>query len=123
MVPWKTDPDSRAPQVNMVIPRDAEEDVALGARIGITVNEHVELHTLHAGSFYVRPIDDAGAAIGGPLQGHYSGQEGIYNFWPSAPLQPSTRYEVVIPAGGMRDFTGNPTATEFRSTFRTVSCE
>ena len=66
VVPWKTEPDTRAPVVNMVIPRDAEENVALGSRIGITVDEHVELHTLHTGSFYVRPIDASGDPIGGP---------------------------------------------------------
>lgn len=123
VMPWKTEPDARAPVVNMVVPRDAEENVALGSRIGVTFDEHVELHTLHPGSFYVRPIDDEGTATGGPLLGHYSGQEGVYNFWPSGPLRPDTRYEVVVPAGGIQDFTGNPTATEFRSTFRTVACE
>lgn len=123
VLPWKTEPDTRAPVVNMVIPRDDEENVALGSRMGLTFDEHVELHTLHPGSFYVRPIDDAGVAIGGPLTGHYSGQEGVYNFWPRAPLQPGTRYEIVVPANGAQDFSGNATATEFRSTFRTVACE
>ncbi|MEM9073329.1 MAG: Ig-like domain-containing protein [Myxococcota bacterium] len=121
--PWKTDVDTRAPVVNMVVPRDGEERVALGARVGITFDEHIELQTLHAETFFVRAIDEEGAPVGDALRGHFSGQEGVYNFWPSAPLLPDTRYEVVVPADGVQDWNGNATATPFQSTFRTVSCE
>ena len=40
-------------------------------------------------------------------------------FGPDAPLLPYTDYEVVLPAGGLKDFVGNGVATQFRSTFRT----
>ena len=121
--PWKRAPDTRAPVVNMVVPRDGAEPVALGARVGLTVDEPVELATVHRGSFYVRPIDEAGEPLGPPLEGQYSGQEGVLNFWPAAPLAPATTYEVVVPAGGLTDVSGNATAAPFRSTFRTAACE
>ncbi len=121
--PWKAEPDVQPPQVNFVVPRDGEEDVALGARVGVTFDEYVEVQTLHPGSFYLRPIDDAGAPLGPPVRALYSGQEGIYNLTPTQSLQPGTRYEVVVPAEGVRDWSGNPTSDTFRSTFRTASCE
>lgn len=121
--PWEPEPDAEAPAVNFVVPRDGEADVALGARIGLTFDEHVDVQTLHPGSFYLRPVDDAGAPLGPPVRARYSGQEGVVNLSPLRPLQPDTRYEVVVPAGGVRDWSGNPTAEVFRSTFRTASCE
>jgi hypothetical protein len=56
-----------------------------------------------------------------PLEGHDSGQEGIVNFWPARPLRPGATYEVLVPAGGGRDYVGNPVSTASRSTFRTVA--
>ncbi|MCR5886175.1 hypothetical protein LRS03_26330 [Rhizobacter sp. J219] len=38
--------------------------------------------------------------------GKYSGQSGILNFSPDAPLLPATTYEVVVVAGGMKDDVG-----------------
>lgn len=121
--PWQGEPDTRGPAVLRVMPEDDATDVALGARVGLAFDEHLELPTLHPGSFYVRPVDDEGRPLAPPVAGLYSGQEGIYNFTPSEPLRPGTRYEVVVPAGGARDWSGNPVATTFRSTFVTARCE
>ncbi|MCB9631686.1 MAG: Ig-like domain-containing protein [Sandaracinus sp.] len=121
--PWQREPDTRGPAVNRVMPEAGADAVALGARVGLAFDEHVELETLHPGSFYVRPVDDEDRPLAPPLTGHYSGQEGLYNFAPDAPLRPGTRYEVVVPAGGVRDWSGNPTTTVFRSTFVTARCE
>jgi len=115
--PWKLEPDARAPLVNMVVPRDGSEGVALSSRIGVTLDEPFDLQSVHAGSFYVRPV-----AGGPPIAGWYSGQESVLNFWPERPLEPDTEYEVVLPAGGVVDGTGNPLGETFRSTFRTEPC-
>lgn len=115
--PAFTAPDTRAPAVNMVVPRDGEAAVALGARVGVTFTEPVELGTVFEGSFYVREVGTET-----PLPGHYSGQEGIVNFAPVRPLRPATEYELVLPRGGVTDYGGNPTSAEFRSTFTTVDC-
>ena len=121
--PWQTAPDTRAPVVNRVMPEDGAEGVALGARVGLSFDEPMELATLHPGSFYVRPIDDDDRPLAPPIEGLYSGQEGIVNFTPREPLRPGTRYEVVVPANGVRDASGNPVATTFRTTFETARCD
>jgi hypothetical protein len=91
--------------------------MALTSRIGLTFNEFVDVGSLWEGSFIVRKVGTSE-----PVRGYYSGQEGIVNFWPEAPLEPETEYEVVVPAGGVIDFNGNATAAEFRSTFTTGPC-
>jgi hypothetical protein len=101
----------------MVVPRDGTTDVALSARVGLTFDEFVELATVFRGSFRV---EEAGS--GRPITGTYSGQEGAVNFHPDEPLRPSTTYEVIVPAGGVTDVSGNPIEVEHRSTFTTVDC-
>ncbi len=115
--PFRADPDRSAPRVNMVVPRDNATAQPLSTRVGMTFNEFVELRTVWRGSFIVREVGTTA-----PVEGHYSGQEGVVNFWPAHPLKPDTQYEVLVPAGGVRDFSGNAVAIPFRSTFRTVAC-
>ncbi len=115
--PFRADPDRSAPRVNMVVPRDNATAQPLSTRVGMTFNEFVELQTVWRGSFIVREVGTTA-----PVEGHYSGQEGVVNFWPARPLKPDTQYEVLVPAGGVRDYSGNAVTTPFRSTFRTVAC-
>lgn len=117
VAPFLADPDSRGPEVTMVNPRNGSTGLALTSRIGLTFSEFVDVGSLWEGSFIVRKVGSSE-----PLAGVYSGQEGIVNFWPEAVLEPDTEYEVVVPAGGVIDFNGNPTAAEFRSTFTTGPC-
>ena len=115
--PFRAEPDRSAPRVNMVVPRDNATAQPLSTRVGLTFNEFVELGTVWRGSLVVREV---GAVA--PVEGHYSGQEGVVNFWPARPLKPDTLYEVLVPAGGVRDYSGNAVTAPFRSTFRTVAC-
>jgi hypothetical protein len=115
--PYAREADTRGPRVNFVWPRDGARDVALGARIGVTFDEFVDVATLWRGSMQVREVD-----TGRVLVGTYSGQEGAANFWPENPLRPETAYEVVVPAGGVRDASGNAVEVEFRARFATVGC-
>jgi Bacterial Ig-like domain len=41
------------------------------------------------------------------------------NFQPTSPLQPNTTYEIVVRAGGIRDYSGNTVPETFRSRFST----
>jgi hypothetical protein len=116
-MPQATTPDAVAPRVNMVVPRDGETNASLLSRVGLTFTDFVDLASVHAGSFFVRPVGTST-----PLEGTYSGQEGALNFFPSAPLDPGTTYEVVVPAGGVLDASGNPIEEAFRATFTTVGC-
>ncbi len=110
-------PDTEGPRVTRVEPPDGAEGVALSARIGFTFSEFVELHSVRGEALQVRDVER-----GELVRGHVSGQEGVVNFAPAVPLRPDTEYEVVLPAGGVTDVSGNGRAEAFRSTFRTEAC-
>jgi len=61
----------------------------------------------------VRPVG------GQALEGTWSVTMSLLNFSPKESFQPGTSYEVVLPAGGIKDYVGNGIAKEFRSTFTT----
>lgn len=107
------EPDTTAPVVTMVSPEAGSVNRALTTRVGLTFSEEVDLPSLTSDSFSVRPA--GGAAIGG----RFSTQTGIVNFSPDEPLLPNTTYEVVVPAGGVRDLSGNATSETFTASFAT----
>ncbi len=115
IIPHRSLPDSTGPSVTMVDPEDGATNQALTSRVGITMSDMIELASLDSAAFTVRP------AGGQPLSGSYSNQFGIVNFSPAQPLQPNTTYEVVVSAGGMRDWSGNAVAQTFVSRFSTGS--
>ncbi len=116
--PWREAPDARGPEVNWVLPEDGATAQALSTRIGMTFDELVELGTVWTGSVQVRALGTTT-----PIEGWLSGQDAQVNFWPRQPLAPATTYEVIVPAGGVTDVSGNPTTREHRSTFTTASCD
>lgn len=120
IMPHQTGPITGAPVVNMVSPKNNAANQPVSSRIGITLSDQIDLRTVSSSTFIVRPL--GGAA----LAGKYSGQSGILNFSPDAPLLPGTTYEVVVTAGGMKDDVGLGVAA-FTSRFTTagaagVSC-
>jgi YVTN family beta-propeller protein len=106
--------DLAGPSVNMVSPKSGAVGQALTSRIGVTLTDNVDLRTVGVETFIVRPRG------GSALAGKYSAQSGIVNFSPDAPLAPSTTYEVVIPAGGMKDDAGNGVPKTFTASFTTA---
>jgi hypothetical protein len=115
--PFAAEPDRRAPAVNWIVPDDGATGVALTARVGMTFDEFVAMESVWRGSIQVREVGSTT-----PIEGWISGQEGVVNFWPRAPLRPSTTYEVIVPAGGVHDISGNPIDADFRATFTTEAC-
>ena len=115
VVPHQEQPDRTGPVVTMVDPPDNAANQAVTSRVGITLSDMIEMASIDTGTFTVRPVG------GQPLSGSYSNQFGIINFFPEAPLQPSTTYEVVIPADGMTDWAGNGVSETFVSRFTTGS--
>lgn len=109
----QTAPDMRAPEVNMVVPRSNDVNRALTSRVGITLTDNIQFETINKNTFIVRPL--GGAA----LNGKYSYQFSIANFSPDQPLLPNTTYEIVVPAGGMKDYAGNAITKTFTSYFST----
>ncbi len=108
-----TAPDTTPPAVRQVSPAPAALQQPLTSRVGIGLSDSILPESVNASAFIVRPVG------GTALAGFYSVQLGIVNFSPSQPLQPNTTYEVVLPAGGLRDYAGNGIAAEYRSTFTT----
>lgn len=111
--PHQAEPDTTGPVVNMVSPPDRTANQPRTSRIGVTFSDRIDLRTVNPDTFIVRPVG------GDPISGAYSTQTGIVNFTPDRPLAADTTYEVIIPAGGIRDAVGNPVPTTFDATFST----
>ena len=107
------EPDLQPPHVHAVNPFPGATGEALCSRIGISFSDNIMVSSVDSQSFIVRP------AGGNPLPGLYSVWLGIVNFAPDDPLEPNTRYEVALPAGGISDWTGNAIDEAFTSTFTT----
>jgi hypothetical protein len=108
-----TEPDKKPPAVDTVIPRDGSTGQSLKTRVGITMSDNIELATVNAASFIVRPVG------GTPLAGKWSVAWGVMNFDPDEDLKSKTTYEVVLPKGGIADLVGNTLAADFKTTFTT----
>jgi hypothetical protein len=109
----QTEPDTTPPMIDTVIPKPDSSAISTKVRIGVSFSDNIEIATVNAASFFVRPVG------GQPLPGKYGLRMGVLNFDPDEDLQPGTTYEVVLPAGGVADFVGNTLAKEWVSTFTT----
>jgi hypothetical protein len=108
-----TAPDTLPPVVDTIVPRDGATNQAVTSRVGVSFTDNVELATVDSRTFIVR-------AVGGQaLEGIWGVNMSVLNFEPEQGFEPGTTYEVVLPAGGIKDYVGNGIATEFRSTFTT----
>jgi hypothetical protein len=114
LVVHDTQPDTTGPAVTMVVPADGATAQPLTTRIGLTFSDQVDLSSVDPSTLVVRR-----RGPGTVVSGRTSHQHGLVNFWPDQPLEPNAVYEVVVPAGGIRDLVGNPTATDFTSAFST----
>lgn len=117
VVPYQEEVDATPPSVNMIVPADGSTSQALTSRVGMTFTEFVAMESVWRGSVFLRERD-----TGRVIETHLSGQEGVVSVSPVAPLAPETTYELVVPAGGVTDLNGNPTASPFSSTFTTTRC-
>ncbi len=106
-------PDTKAPEVNMIVPRANSVNRALTSRIGITLTDNIMNESINTDNFIVRPIG------GQKIDGKFSYAFSTINFSPAQPLQTNTTYEVYIPVGGIKDVVGNPIAEPFVSYFST----
>ncbi|HSC88354.1 MAG TPA: Ig-like domain-containing protein, partial [Polyangiaceae bacterium] len=106
-------PDTTPPSVHTILPADGASGQPVTSRVGVSFTDNVELATVDAGAFILRPVG------GEPVSGVWSAYMSVLSFSPDEPLQPQTQYEVVLPAGRIKDYVGNGMAAEFRSTFTT----
>ncbi|MEO0796226.1 MAG: PKD domain-containing protein [Verrucomicrobiota bacterium] len=99
----QAEPDTRAPYVGYHIPRDGQTNYPVRAPISILIHETLESYTIVNGeSLIVRPV--GGSAI--DAYNSFS-HDDVLTITPEQPLQADTTYEVIIPAGGIKDAAGN----------------
>jgi DNA-binding beta-propeller fold protein YncE len=108
-------PDTKPPTVLKVYPANGAVNQPLTTRVAVSMSEWPELATVNAASFIVRPEG------GQPLAGSWGCTYTTLNFSPDAPLLPNSDYEILLPAGGVRDLVGNAVGAPFVATFRTGS--
>src|SRR5262245_5559390 len=109
-------PDTRGPSVGYHIPQAGRTNYPTGLPISLLIHETLESATIVNGvTFIVRRV--GGSAIPGRLTLAFAD---VLTFTPDSPLLPNTTYEVVIPAGGIKDAAGNG-ITGYSFTFSTGS--
>jgi hypothetical protein len=114
IIPIEQSPDTQGPKVDFTSPADRSTRQALTSRIGLVMSDQVDVTSLNTSTIIVRPLGSAT-----PIAGTYSVQMGMVNFSPAAPLLADTIYEVILPAGGVRDVVGNGLRQEHRMRFST----
>ncbi len=102
----QAEPDTRGPSVGYHVPQAGRTNYPTGAPISLLIHETLETPTIINGAtFIVRPL---GAGEGGHVDGRLTfAFDDILTFTPSEPLDPDTTYEVLLPAGGIKDAAGN----------------
>lgn len=105
--------DSIPPSVMFTSPANGQPRQAVTSRVGIAFDEEVDNRTLTPAHILVRPKG------GQPISGVYGHTMGVVNFTPSQPLMANVTYEVIVPAGSVRDWTGNAILKEYGFRFST----
>jgi len=113
VIPFAEEPDTVPPIVELARPADGATWIATTTPIGISFDEWVEHASVFEGSFRVTDQD------GQVVAGRFNTQETVVNFTADEPLAEDTTYTIAIPAGGITDVSGNPTATDYSWSFST----
>jgi len=115
--PWTEEPDATPPEILWAWPADGAVDLAVTSRLGLVFNEMIAPKSAWEGSvrLYETGTDPALTRV----DGTFSVQENILNMWPEA-LEPGKSYTFELPAGGVRDYNGNPLAETYTVVFTTA---
>lgn len=117
LAPWSAEPDRNAPVATWAWPAPGAT-VPVGSRFGVTFDEMIDVQSAWVGSVRLYRAD-AATPDEGRVAGIVSVQETIVNFVPLCPLEPGVEYVLEIPAGGLRDVSGNAIATTVTHRFHT----
>lgn len=108
-----TKADTKPPRVLYVNPKDGSSSQPVSTRIGISFSDQIDFRSVDESTITLRPLG------GSALSGTWGLMQTLISFTPDAPLQANTTYEIVIPAGGVHDLSGNATAQPFSAVFST----
>ena len=114
-MPHQAAPDTAPPEVVAVLPADGAIHQGANTRIGLAFTDAIDNTSIDPQSIVVHEVD------GDPVDGVFAMQGHLVNFAPTAPLTRGATYRVHLPAGGLKDWAGNPFATDFSSTFEVSS--
>jgi DNA-binding beta-propeller fold protein YncE len=109
-------PDTRGPAAGYHLPRAGQTNYPAGASISLLIHETLDTRSITVGTnLIVRPVG------GTPLTGKaVFSFDDILTFTPTQNLLANTTYEVILPAGGIKDVAGNG-IEEYAFTFSTGS--
>lgn len=114
LIPHTMAPDSTAPEVVKVFPNDGDTKQPTTSRVTVFFSEDIDLGTVNSTNIFVRKMG------GTALDGSFSKSSfNAISFGPKAALEANATYEVVIPAGGLKDLVGNIIATAAMARFST----
>lgn len=114
IAPWRAEPDTSAPIVTWAWPEDGAAGLPPTSRFAVTFGEMIDVQSAWEGS--VRLYRAGGTPDEGHVAGVVSAQETIVTFSPYCPLEPG-EYVLEIPAGGVRDVSGNTITEPFTASF------
>ncbi len=111
----KSGTDTTPPSAKYVLPKDNSVNVSVNASVGVSFSDFIDVLTLDEKTVQVRK---AGTTTG--VLGTFSQCFGFVSFLPNTPLEKNTTYEVVLKAGGVKDWSKNAIpADTIISTFST----
>ena len=119
LAPWRTTPDAVAPRITWGWPAAGAVGISRRSRFGVTTSELIEPATAWEGS--VRLYRTGVAPELGRVPATIAVQDHIVQLVPLCKLDANTDYTLEIPAGGIRDATGNPISEAWTASFRTGS--
>ena len=114
LIPHTMAPDSTAPEVVKIYPNDGDTKQPLTTRVTVFFSEDIDLGTVNPTNIIVRK--NGGAALDGVFS---KSSFNAISFGAKQPLTANTTYEVVVPAGGLKDLVGNPIAGAVTARFST----
>jgi hypothetical protein len=117
LAPWTAEADRNPPIATWAWPAPGAT-VPVTSRFGVTFNEMIDVQSAWEGSVRLYRAD-AATPDEGRVDGIVSAQETIVNFVPLCPLAPDAEYVLEIPAGGLRDVSGNALAEPVMHRFHT----
>lgn len=116
-------PDTKGPEIGFHIPRAGETNYPIGAPLSFAIPETLDMTSLVTGGMTTDPskLTIVVRPLGGqPVSAYIARSSGsIVTFTPINNLLPNTTYEVIFPAGGIKDAVGNGIEETYSFTFTT----
>jgi Bacterial Ig-like domain len=103
LIPHQMAPDTTPPKVLKIFPNEGTQKLPLTTRFTVYFSDDIDLDTVNPKNIIVRKNGDCT-----PLAGNFSKSSfNAISFGTKAPLLANATYDVVVPAGGIKDLAGN----------------